>query len=266
MAKLNSGISFTGSLGNLSAYTMRGSDKVILRHKGGPSKKKIKNDPNCINVRRNNMEFGGRSSTVKHLNLVLYPLKSLADINIESMLGKMLIPAQKLDEASSWGQRSVLLSRLPQVIEGFDFNSKNSLSSIIRSPLMHNLSRETLTTKVEIPALMPGINFFAPPGQYPLFSMIGVLGAVPDMRCVRNGYEPMTMINSIHCYRKVETPWLPTINGAAAMTFDFSIQQLPPGNDWCMMLAVGIRFATVGADGMPQQIPYTGAAKILAVR
>lgn len=259
-------MTFTGSLGNLSAYTMRGSDKVILRRKGGPSKKKIKNDPNCVNVRKNNMEFGGRSSTVRHLNLVLYPLKPLADINIESILGKMLIPAQKLDEGSVWGQRSVLLSRLPQVIEGFDFNRKNGLSSIIRGPLMHNLSRETLTTKVEIPALLPGINFFVPPGQYPLFSMIGVLGAVPDMRCGRIGYEPMTMINSIQCFRKVETPWLPTISGAGAMTLDFSIQQLPAGNDWSLTLAMGIRFATIGPNGMPQQIPHTGAAKILAVR
>ncbi len=266
MAKLTPGLLFTGSLGNLSAYTRRGSDKIIVRHKGGPSKKRLRTDPKCINVRKNYTEFGGRSSTVKNLNLVLHPLKPLGDINIASMLNKMLIPAQKIDGVSDWGQRSVLLSRLPQVIEGFDFNSQNGLTSIIRSPLMHDLSRESLTTKVKIPALLPGINFFAPPGQYPLFSMIGVLGAVPDMRYSHSRYEPMAMIDLNLSYCKAETPWLPSVNGADATALDFSIQQLPAGRDWSLMLAVGIRFATVGADGQPKQIRYAGAAKILGVR
>jgi len=39
MAELLSGFEFTGRLGNITAYKMKGSDKIILRTRGGASKK-----------------------------------------------------------------------------------------------------------------------------------------------------------------------------------------------------------------------------------
>jgi hypothetical protein len=42
MAILKNLTEFTGSLGNISAYRRKDSDKVILRMKGGATKKKIK--------------------------------------------------------------------------------------------------------------------------------------------------------------------------------------------------------------------------------
>ena len=41
MATLEGGIEFTGSVGMLSAYRIKGSDKIILRKKGGPKKKQV---------------------------------------------------------------------------------------------------------------------------------------------------------------------------------------------------------------------------------
>ena len=61
MAKLDGTIQFTGSLQNLSFYKMRGSDKIIVRKKGGPSRKQVKHSPNFENTRHNNSEFGGRA-------------------------------------------------------------------------------------------------------------------------------------------------------------------------------------------------------------
>jgi hypothetical protein len=62
MARLISEIQFTGSLGNLSAYQMRGEKSVILRTKGGPSRRLIKTSKKFDLVRRYNAEFGGRST------------------------------------------------------------------------------------------------------------------------------------------------------------------------------------------------------------
>jgi len=62
MAKLISGLSFTGSLSNLSAYKMRGHDGIIVRTKGGPSKEKIKESPSFLVTGCNNMEFGDHST------------------------------------------------------------------------------------------------------------------------------------------------------------------------------------------------------------
>ena len=43
MAILKGPIKYTGNLDDLSAYTMRGTDKIILRRKGGASALQIKN-------------------------------------------------------------------------------------------------------------------------------------------------------------------------------------------------------------------------------
>jgi len=43
MGKLESEFQFTGPVGNLSAYRMRGVDKIIIRKKGGASRNKIRN-------------------------------------------------------------------------------------------------------------------------------------------------------------------------------------------------------------------------------
>lgn len=65
MAQITQGLAFTGSISNLSAYKMRGSDKIILRTKGGPSKNMIKKSPRFEITRRLNVEFGGRATATK---------------------------------------------------------------------------------------------------------------------------------------------------------------------------------------------------------
>jgi hypothetical protein len=64
MAELK-GIPFIGSLGTLSAYKRKDSDKIILRGKGGPSKEQIKNGAQFELTRHNISEFGGRSKAAK---------------------------------------------------------------------------------------------------------------------------------------------------------------------------------------------------------
>lgn len=57
MATLEGGIEFTGSVGMLSAYRMKGSDKIILRKKGGPKKKQVLTSQKFKRTRENMAEF-----------------------------------------------------------------------------------------------------------------------------------------------------------------------------------------------------------------
>ena len=59
MAKLIGEFQFEGSIGNLSAYKRKDSDKIILRTKGGPSKRRIKTAPEFAVVRLYNLEWNG---------------------------------------------------------------------------------------------------------------------------------------------------------------------------------------------------------------
>ena len=64
MATLDSLITFLGRLGNITAYRMKGCDKIILHTRGGAKKDSIKNDPRHSNQRRSYTEFGGRGTAI----------------------------------------------------------------------------------------------------------------------------------------------------------------------------------------------------------
>jgi hypothetical protein len=79
-------LGFTGSLYNISAYKRRDMDTIIIRSNGGPSKRMIKSHPSFELTRKNNKEFGGRSTASKWIMRILYPLKPLSDYNISGPL------------------------------------------------------------------------------------------------------------------------------------------------------------------------------------
>ena len=54
MAGQESGLGFTGSLHNISAYKRRDMDTIIIRSKGGSSKKMIKSDSSFELTRQSN--------------------------------------------------------------------------------------------------------------------------------------------------------------------------------------------------------------------
>src|SRR5690349_21717637 len=105
MARLVSPIELVGPVGNLSFYKRRDSDKIIIRTKGGASKEKIKTAEGFWRVRRNIGEFGGRSTTTKHIRRAIDPLRFIADYNIFGPLNNLLKPIQELDTTNDKGKR-----------------------------------------------------------------------------------------------------------------------------------------------------------------
>ena len=153
MAILFSDIQFLGSVGNLSAYRMKGSDKIILRKKGGGSRKKIKTSPSCERIRKINMEFGGRSAVTKLIRRALGPVRLLADFNFTGHLHKILQPIQADDRINKTGERSVPLTRNPKLLEGFSLNRNRTFESVIRTPVSYSLDKDTRSATLTIPAL-----------------------------------------------------------------------------------------------------------------
>lgn len=180
MATLISDIMFTGSLGNLSAYRMKGSDKIILRKKGGATREKIRTSPGCEGIRKVNMEFGGRSQFTRLMRLAMHPVVPLADFNFTGHLHKILRPIQVMDPVSVPGKRNVHLTRSPRLLEGFSLNKFHTFDFVVRTPLTYSLDRDNRSATVAIPALMPNINFFPHP-YHPMYGFVAVLGIVPDL-------------------------------------------------------------------------------------
>jgi hypothetical protein len=240
MAQASGNFGFTGSLSNLSAYKMRRFDKVILRTKGGATKRRIKTDPRFANTRRNNAEFGGRATAAKWIRRVLYPIRQLADHNLQPELNSRLKPIQEMDTQSIWGERNILLSKDPRLLEGYNLNGKTLFDSVVRSPVPAEISRLDLHAQLTIPALIPGINFYTP-WSAPVYSFIATLGIIPDLVYNKNRYKAMNDYADTYPH-VVKTGWFPSSTGSPATMLELKLDIVPPDDLFSVMLAVGIQF------------------------
>jgi hypothetical protein len=265
MALLKGKIDFTGKLGDLSAYRMKGIERTVVRAKGGPSAEQIKNDPEFQNVRHNNDEFGGRAKAMSMMTVLLLPQKPLADFNYSNDISSMLKKVQELDTESLWGQRQIEFTKAPALWEGFSMNRKTNFETFARVPIACSLSRETLSAQIDIPALIPGVTLNAPSWR-PLYCIQAALGVLPDYLYIPGRkYEPTIPRNEIAAYR-LSTDWAASSAGSDAASLQISIPHLVPGTRaFSLMLSIGIRFGTPGVGGTVEQMENAGAAKILAM-
>ena len=195
---------------------------------------------------------------------MMMPVNNLADMNIIPALNSLLRPIQQMDTLGEWGRRSIKLSADPRLLSGFSLNKKNSFDSIVRTPVEHGIDRNLLKASVDIPALLPGINFFVP-WTYPLFSFQITLGIVPDLEynALKNKYE--SIINYDHFSPvTVNTDWFPLSQGSPAISLDLNYPNVPPDQSNIMLLSIGIRYGAPGASNQIDQIKYAGAAKVLS--
>jgi hypothetical protein len=264
MAQMISNFPIIGRIGELSSYRMRGSDKIIVRMKGGADKKKIKNAPEFANTRRINSEFGGRSASSSTIMRAIFPLKALADYNIAGPLNALIKPIQVMDTESDWGQRNVYITRNPKLLEGFSLNKKNGFDTIVRNPISFTLSREERSATVNFPAMMPGINFFVPPPAKSFYSFVAVLGVVPDFKFDKDGYKAVDKIENTSDDSMSE--WYSVLRGSAAVDLTVRIPQkhfTPESENFTLLLSIGIRFGVPGINEDIKQVKYAGAGKIL---
>ena len=261
MAKLEGNIQITGSLNNLSYYKMRGSDKIIVRRKGGPSRKKVKESSVFENTRRNNSEFGGRAAASAFIKNVLKPMRFIADHNITAPLNALLKPIQNMDTSSEWGKRNIIISKNARLLEGFSINRRNPLDSIVRAPISYVIQNKQVV--IDLPDLWPGLNFITP-GNYPWYKFIATAGLVPDLyyQGENRGYQPN--VDYTYGFRDESTDWLPVNNRAAAtkLVID-NIPDVKPG-DHCTLVAISIAFGTMQNTEI-SPVKYTGAGRVIGM-
>lgn len=262
MALLESDIQFIGPLGKLSAYRMRGVDKIVIRKKGGASKKRIQNDPEFARTRENNSEFSGRAAGVRCVMRALETLRRVADYNIAGPINGLMSRVQFEDDINNRGKRSIFLSKYGFMLEGFSMNRYSTFENVVRAPLTYSISKETLSAKVDIPQLIPETNFF-PKQKHPLFSVIAVLNVAPDLNWTDEGYQ-FTHPAYKPWTEEAATPWLHVTEGSPASTLELKINNLPPDNNFALMLTVGIRLGTPLSDGV-DDIKHAGCGRIVRV-
>jgi hypothetical protein len=264
MATLHPEFMFTGSLSNISAYKRRDSNKIILRTKGGATKRKIKTHPHFERTRQLNKEFGGRSSVSEYIMRVLHAIKFIADYNIAGPLNTLLRPVQAFDSKSVFGQRHVMLSHHPYLVEGFNINRASPFDSMIRNAIQYSISRDTSSGSVTFPRLLPKFNFILPDGNYPYFQLHVVMGMVPDALFMGDRYRIMGDYECANI-KEVESAWFLSSADIPSQQLEIQLQPTEYPLSYSLMMAAGVSFGMVGADGQIKPVKYVGSAKIVAM-
>lgn len=170
-------IKLKGNIGGISFYKSGGED--LARTASGPSKQRILSDPDFQRTRENNSEFGGSAHMAKALRLSLISaIQNKGDSLLPSRLTRIFKEVNAKGTGAR-GKRSIPLSENKTMLEGFDFNSHLSFSSVFNAPYDVILQGSRTGASIIIPNFMPADYIQAPQGaEY--FRLVTAIGAVSD--------------------------------------------------------------------------------------
>ena len=251
MARLQGDFSVTGTLGFFSAYRMKGVEGVVMRAKGGPSANQIKHSPRFRKTRNNMIEFSTCAVAGSKARLALTGLHGIVDYNITPALNALCKKIQLLDTVNPHGERQVLFSQHPYLLEGCNLNRRNGFDSVLHSPLRYTANTRNCSATVSVPSLLPGVNLQLP-GDFAFYRLVFTIAILPD--------APTR--ESLIYHASAETAWTASHAAVPAREYTLQFQQrrlLPAGES--LVLGAGIELS---ADGM-QAVKYAGAGKVLGV-
>jgi hypothetical protein len=261
MARLREGIDFTGRIGGLSAYKRKDMDGTFVRSSGGVSKNKIKTEKNFERTRENNLEWKGCGREAGRIRWALLFVRHLADHNITAEFSKLCKLIQLQDTTNVRGQRSILLSKHRDLLEGFRITQKNPFDGVVRHPLKYKIIRETGSAWVQLPNLMPEINLFIP-WQYPLFRFVISLQAITDLHYNYPAYTK----NDTDAAPAAYTAWQPTGQNYTGERIELQLEGgQKPDDSWTFILSVGLEMGTPISNNVVNTMKDAGCARILAV-
>lgn len=264
MAKLHTSFEFTGPLGNFSFYRMRGVDRIVMRQKGGPSRKQILSDDSFKNVRLNLAEFSGCAMATRLMRRMFRAFHPLADYNFTGSLNGLFKRIQLLDEVHAWGTRSVKLSAHAKVLNNFSWNREHGLNRVLAVLPGVKLSRRARSAKIKLAPMMPGKNFM-PDCAHSYYRLEFTLAVLPDV--VYNTeyarYESALPEKSMNAV-SAETRWYGVTGAPAETEFTLTHALLPSGNAYTLVLAMGIRYGVRNGEGLIVPVKGAGCAQVIA--
>jgi hypothetical protein len=261
MAKMNVPFPFSGKWAGLSVYELKGVGTVARSH-SGPKGHDVKTKPSFDLTRRNYSEHGACSTASKYLRRTLHPLEAARDYPMSGPVTGWLKDFLPQDTESEFGKRHILLSKAPRLLEGINLSRKYPFDSVIRGGISYELDRDTLRAAVQLPALKVGVSF-TPAGNQPYFKVVAALGVAPDLLFGEEGYS---FARDYEGFRPItsETGWIPTAEGAEAVSLHLQLPYAPPDDSFALVLTLGVLMGTIGHRGQVEAVKYAGCAKVMA--
>jgi hypothetical protein len=268
MAIVKGPFQVTGSVGELSFYTRRGSDKVIMRTKGGASGDKIKRLPQYAGFRNQQKEWSGVTKCASGIRMAFGGLHRLADYNLTAPLNSMANKMQKADTTAEKGKRPVRFSAYKQALDGFNFNRNYPFNTVCRVSVSFEIDRENLQAVVTVPRINTAIDLVNLQ-RLPYFRVIVALGATSDMVFNEGIKDYLPEIPALHgASATTNSAWFASnaILDEQQLIVTMTEKQKPFLTDSVsVVLSIAVEFGTIGITGEPVEVKYAGSGKVLKV-
>jgi len=271
MAIVKGPFQFSGGISGVSFYTIAGSDRVIMRTKGGPKARRIKVGKEFAKLRTHQKEWAACVKFSFGVRGALGQTYRLADYNVSPVWNGMGKNLMKLDTEHIVGERDLKLSAYKHVLDNFSLNRNYAFNAVLRVNPTVDVNRDKLSVSVTFPRFNSGVDILNIQ-RLPYFRLIVSIGLVCDIlysteNDVRERYMPVSMING--CSKSTISDWQSAndLINEQTLTAQFKDDFLPDMSDQITVLAsVGIEFGNVGFAGQITEVKRAGCAKILAVR
>ena len=266
MAIITGQVQFTGSLGNISAYRMRGVDKMVLRRKGGPTRKDIHTKPQFENTRRNNQEWKASIMASRDVQHALHDIRLTGDYNYSGALNALCKRIQAGDTVSDWGKRNILFSKEGPQLEGFSLNRYNLFDQVVRQHLHFSVDRSAGTALVAVPALQTGNNLVNPHNK-PVYRIVVSMVPLADIIYTGDKGYVYARANNTPMFRSkhTATDWFTVYQGSPAAELQLATDDWDNDPACALLLCAGIEFGTPVSGNQNAAVKYAGAGKILRV-
>lgn len=258
-----------GSVAGFTFYTRKGSDKTIMRSKGGPSKNLMESSPKFEKLRKNQTEFGGCTKFGSKSRKAFGELYKSSDYNLHSKLTSIGKSIMKMDTTMETGSRSLSLSLHKGVLNDFSFNEKHPFTSVFRVTPELEIDRENLRATVFVREINTG-NDLKSSYKLPFFRLILVLGTVSDMVYdqAKKMYDPMVM--ELHGASVTVTgEWHSTHAIVPGSTMTVQMHESRKAfltENVTLLISMGIEFGNTGSDSQPVAVKYSGSGQVIATR
>ncbi|PSL34564.1 hypothetical protein [Chitinophaga ginsengisoli] len=255
----NKMLDISGGLGSFSFYKRRDSDKVILRTKGGATRKQIQKSPKFALTRLNNEEFGDAARGGCGIRLAIFHIRHLADYNFTPPMNALCRSIMKMDTTRELGMRRLEFSEYRHLLDGFNLNKRHPFNNVVKPPVYCTIDRNTSSATVQLPELTPGINLSLP-WQYPMYRIIMSIGILSDGGADSDYAASRPMLIN----QPVTTAWRLAAQAYKAETIVLQPETLKKlSADETLVVSIGIEMGTLISDAVIERVKRAGSGKIL---
>lgn len=177
-------VAYTGTIGTLRNYKLRGVSGIVVSAKGGPTAEQIATLPSMLLTRQNNTEMKGVTLCTKLARQGMYSgFRAFYDSNVTGRLNDVLKRVQLHDVEGIRGQRGIFVSVYHTMFYYyFDINPNKPLRKVFHADLV---SQHDVTYLIWTMTMSPytSYRYFTFRGKETHVRLRQIVFTVPDVQC-----------------------------------------------------------------------------------